>query len=181
MSRNQAAGLPPGPWSYHLKVACRAPALFAVVVLSACGGGTAQSAVGVPADFSTKALAVCQHAHELKLAQGPFPLPDFNPTDPDATKFPQVAAALRKTAATWETWLTELEALGEPSTGQGAWDDLVAAVRRHRDLNADQIAAADRGDRVAFASDYAAGVRTQADVLKAATAAGVAACAEVDR
>jgi hypothetical protein len=163
-----------------MKTAYRAAALLAVVVLGACGG-TAPSAVGVPADFSTKALAVCQHPHELKLAQGPFPLPDFNPTDPDATKFPQVAAALRKTAATWETWLTELEALGEPSTGQGAWDELVAAVQRHRDLNADQIAAAERGDRAAFASDYDAGVRTQADVLKAATAAGVAACAEVDR
>ena len=106
---------------------------------------------------------------------------NFNPTAPDVTKFPAVAAYLRVTATTWETWLSELQALGEPSTGQGAWDDLVAAVQQHRDLNADQIVAADGGDGKTFASDFAAGQKTQADLLQAATAAGVAACAQVDR
>jgi hypothetical protein len=46
---------------------------------------------------------------------------------------------------------------------------------------ADQIAAAERGDRATFSSDYYSGVQTQADLLRAATAAGVAACAELDR
>ena len=148
-----------------------------ITLVIACGG----SQPGVPADFAAKALAVCQHAQDLKLAQGPFPVADFNPTRPDVTKFPDVAEALRKTATTWETWLAELEALGEPATGQEAWADLVAGVRSHVELNADQIAAAERGDAARFASDYHAGVQTQAEVLRAATAAGVAACAEVDR
>jgi hypothetical protein len=149
--------------------------------MAACGGGPGGSTNVVPADFATKALAVCQHAHDLKVAQGPFPVPSFNPTNPDAGMFPQVAAALRKTAMTWESWLAGMKALGLPSTGQAPWADLVAAVQRHVDLNADQIAAAERGDLATFSGDYDKGVRTQADLLRAATAAGVAACAEVDR
>lgn len=159
----------------------RAAVLAASLLMTACGGGPGTSPEGVPADFASKALGVCQHAKDLKAAQGPFPVPEFNPTKPDLSKFPEVAAALEKTAATWETWLAEMEALGEPPTGQAAWDDLVAGVKSHRDLNADQIAAAGRGDAATFASDYEGGVKTQAAVLKAATSAGVAACAEVDR
>jgi hypothetical protein len=150
-------------------------------LLSACSGGPGATVAGVPSDFATKALAACQHARALIVAQGSFPLPSFNPTKPDVTQFPVVAAYLQKTATTWETWLSDLKALGEPSTGQAAWDDLVAGVQSHRDLNADQIAAAGSGDATTFAKDFAAGQKTQADVLKAATAAGVAACAEVDR
>jgi len=159
----------------------RSTVLAAFLLVTACGGGPGASPEGVPADFAAQALAVCQHAKDLKTAEGPFPLPEFNPTRPDVTKFPEVAAFLQETAATWDTWLAELKALGEPTAGQAAWDGLVAGVQSHRDLNADQIAAAGRGDAAAFASDYEAGLKTQAAVLKAATAAGVAACAEVDR
>lgn len=156
--------------------------LATALFVGACaGGGSGASPNGVPADFATKALAVCQHAHELKLAQGSFPVPAFNPTNPDATKFPEVAAFLHKTATTFETWLAEMKALGVPLTGQAAWADLVAAVERHVNLNADQIAAAGRGDRATFSSDYTAGLQTQADLLRAATAAGVPDCAQVDR
>lgn len=151
------------------------------LLVTACGGGSGAGTTGVPADFATKALAVCQHAHELKLAQGSFPFPDFNPTRPDASKFPQVAAFLQKTATTFETWLAEMKALGAPTSGEAAWNDLVAAVGRHVTLNADQILAAGRSDGATFASDYAAGIQTQADLLRAATAAGVSDCAKVDR
>jgi hypothetical protein len=105
----------------------------------------------------------------------------FNPTNPDVTKFAEVAVALRKTDATWTTWLTEMRALGTPSTGQSAWNDLVAAVERHQQLNADQIRAAERGDAAAFSADYDLGVQTQAALLQAAEAAGVPECAKVDR
>jgi hypothetical protein len=161
----------------HRTVALTAMALLMI----GCGGGPGPSPVGVPADFATKALAACQHAQGLVAAQGPFPVANFNPTAPDVTKFPAVATYLRVTATTWETWLSDLKALGEPSTGQGTWDDLLSAVQHHRDLNADQIVAADSGDGPKFASDFDAGKTTQADVLRAATAAGVAACAQVDR
>jgi hypothetical protein len=159
----------------------RAAAAVAVVLaIAACSGG-ASSPPGVGADFAQRVRVVCQHALELKQAQGPFPVASFNPTDPDVTKFAEVAVALRVTDATWTTWLTEMRALGTPSTGQSAWSDLVAAVERHQQINADQISAAERGDAAAFSADYDLGVQTQAALLKAAEAAGVPECAKVDR
>lgn len=146
-----------------------------------CSSGPGASAVGVPTDFATKALAVCQHAHDLKLAQGPFPLPAFNPTKPDPSLLPEVRAFLKLTDATFTTWLTEMRALGSPATGQGAWLALLTAIEHHVSLNADQIDAAELVDTATFAKDYAAGLATQADLLRAATAAGVPDCAKVDR
>lgn len=163
----------------------RRSGLAAVVLLAtatvACGGAADSSPSALGAEFTAKAVAVCQHALELKRAQGPFPLPDFNPTHPDASKFPEVAQFLRKTAVTFETWLGEMQALGEPPSGQAAWADLVDAIERHVELNADQVAAAERGDGETFTSDYHAGQQTQADLLRAAKAAGTPECAEVDR
>ena len=155
--------------------------LVIALVSSACGNGSAASADLVPADFATRAIAACQHAHDLKVAQGPFPFPTFNPTKPDPSLLPAVAIVLGKTAATFGTWLTDLKALGTPATGQAAWADLLAGVERHVNLNADQIDAANRGDGSKFAADYAEGLKAQTAVLAAATAAGVGACAQVDR
>ena len=162
----------------------RAPlhaALLAIVLASIAEGCGSSGPPAVGQDFATRALAVCQHAYDLKHAQGPFPVASFNPTQPDPAKLAAVAEALRATDATWSTWLAEMQALGEPPSGQAAWDDLVAAVASHRDLNADQIAAALRGDTATFAADYDKGVATQAALLKAANSAGVSDGAKVDR
>jgi hypothetical protein len=142
-------------------------------------GGSPVPAVG--ADFAARARVVCEHALELKRAQGPFPVASFNPTHPDVTRFDQVAVALRATDATWTTWVAEMEALGTPSTGQSSWNDLVAAVKRHQQLNADQIHAAEQGDAATFSADYDLGLHTQAALLQAANGAGVPECAKVDR
>ena len=157
--------------------------LLATLVIATITVGCTGSASdpGVGTEFAAKAVAVCDHARELKQAQGAFPLPDFNPTQPDVSKFPEVAVFLRKTATTFETWHSEMQALGEPSSGQAAWADLLDQVKRHVDLNADQITAAGRGDSATFSKDYFAGQQTQAALLQAAKAAGVPECAKVDR
>lgn len=141
--------------------------------------GPGEPAVG--AAFASRALAVCQHAFELKEAEGPFPFPDFNPTKPDPVILPQVVPALRETDVTFRTWLSEMKALGDPPSGRTAWTDLLAAIESHVAINADQIAAAERGDGATFAADYDRGVATQAALLRAAEAAGVPDCAKVDR
>jgi hypothetical protein len=156
--------------------------VLAIVCLVAACGSSGASPSGVPADFATRALAVCQQAYDLKQSIGPFPFPSFNPINPDASQLPAVGAFLQqKTAVKYATWLAGMQALGEPQTGQAAWADLLAAIERHLNLNADQIAAAGRGDGATFARDYAAGAQAQADLLRAATAAGVPDCAKVDR
>ena len=145
--------------------------------MAACGSGT--PAVGE--SFAASVRAVCQHAFDLKHAEGPFPYPSFNPSSPDPAKLADVAVFLHLTDATFSTWFDEMEALGTPPTGASSWNDLVTAVGRHRDINRDQIAAAERGDTATFAADYHSGVDTQAKLLAAATAAGVPDCAKVDR
>ena len=157
-----------------------ASGILVLCAIAACTGPAPQESVLGEA-FRANAAAVCVHARALKDAQPPFPYPDFNPTKPDVAQFPEVAAALKLTDVTWRTWEGEMVALGEPATGSDVWADVVAAVRRHRELNAEQIVAATNGDAATFSKDYDEGVATQAAMLKAATAAGLPECAKVDR
>jgi hypothetical protein len=101
----------------------------------------------VGAAFARRAVSACNDAKALKDAQGPFPYPDFNPTEPDPTKFPGVADALMKTDVTFTTWLEEMRALGEPPSGNEAWAALLDAIKAHVRINRDQINAAREGHR----------------------------------
>lgn len=138
-----------------------------------------QPAVG--ATFASKAVSVCDAALAQKKAQGEFPYPDFNPTDPDPSKLPLIAPFLAETAVTFQTWQSEMEALGQPPSGQAAWNDLVGAVSDHARIATEQAAAAKRGDIQTFIDDYHDGTDTQPVLLDAANAAGVPECAAVDR
>jgi hypothetical protein len=150
----------------------------AVVCCSQSGSGTIP-AVGV--EFAARAVAACDAALAMKRAQGAFPFPEFNPAQPDPSKLAAVADFLMKTDATFTSWSASLKALGEPPGGRDSWDALIREVDRHVELNRDQIDAARKGDVTRFARDYTAGTQTQAALLAAATASGVAQCANVDR
>jgi hypothetical protein len=158
-------------------------AVLLALVLNACGGdgigSSQQPAVG--AAFASKAVAVCEAALAQKKAQAPFPYPDFNPTQPDTSKFQEIAPFLAETAVTFKTWLREMQALGEPPTAQAAWDDLVTAVESHVRIAIEQQAAAESGDIPTFIKDYEEGSAVQDELLRAADAAGVPECAAVDR
>jgi hypothetical protein len=154
----------------------RIVAITALLTFVACSNES-----GVGAAFATSAVAVCNDARAMKDAQGPFPYPDFNPTDPDPAQFPAVADALMETDVTFTTWLEDMRALGEPPSGNEAWAGLLDAIEAHVRINSDQIDAALEGDTEMFAADYDEGVVTQQALLEAATDAGVPECAEVDR
>lgn len=155
--------------------------VVSAMVLPLVGCSSGDHDAGVGPTFAKRAVAVCREAREMKDAEGPFPYPDFNPTNPDVSKFPGVADALEETDATFTTWLDGMRALGEPPSGRDAWADLLDGIATHVRVNRDQIDAAREGDAERFAADYDEGVATQANVLDAATAAGVSECAEVDR
>lgn len=159
------------------------PSLLALMLLAACGGGGAvgQQEPAVGAAFAAKAVAVCKAALAQKDAQGPFPYPDFNPTHPDASKLPDIARFLTGSVETFGTWLHAMQALGQPPSGQAAWNDLLAAIERHVQLDVEQQAAAERGDTETFTRDYHEGGDTQAELFHAAEAAGVPECEDVDR
>ena len=78
-----------------MRDARRIVAITALVTFVACSNGSDGPAVGTA--FASRAVAACNDAKALKDAEGPFPYPDFNPTDPDPAKFPGVADALMKT------------------------------------------------------------------------------------
>jgi hypothetical protein len=151
------------------------------MALAACGAQASPPGPAVGVDFAAKARSVCEAALGMKQSQGSFPFPDFNPTKPDPSKLPAVAAFLAKTDTTFSSWSTAMKALGEPASGQDGWDRLVAAIDKHVELNRGQIDAAQNGDVTRFAADYKSGTETQAVLLAAATAAGVVECAKVDR
>ena len=149
---------------------------------TACGSSSSYgSHPAVPAAFRSRALAVCKTAAAQKKAEGPFPYPAFNPTRPDWSRFPGVADALIKTPEIFRSWQRQMQALGQPSTGRAAWDDLLAAIHSHVLIAAEQQAAAARRDSNTFIKDYREGNNTQKKLLRAANAAGVPGCAAVDR
>ena len=162
------------------------PAILVTIGLALATAGCGGSAAATPnptilgADFATNALAACDAAVVMKQAEGPFPFPDFNPTKPDVAKLGQVADYLEKTATTYEAWSAAMTALGQPAGGGSSWSALVAAVDRHGELARDQIDAARKGDTTRFSKDYTLGMETRADLIKAATDAGIPGCAKFD-
>ena len=162
------------------------PAILVTIGLALATAGCGGSAAATPnptilgADFATSALAACDAAVVMKQAEGPFPFPDFNPTKPDVAKLGQVADYLEKTATTYEAWSAAMTALGQPAGGGSSWSALVAAIDRHGELARDQIDAARKGDTTRFSKDYTLGMQTRADLIKAATDAGIPGCAKFD-
>ncbi len=154
---------------------------LALLVAPACGGGDAadSSAPAVGTAFAAKATAECQRALTQKHAEGPFPYPDFNPTQPDPSKFPGMVGFFSKAIITYGTWLQNMQALGPPPGGQDAWSDLVDQIGVQLHLHKHQRAAAVRGDATTFTDDYYKGVKSQDALESAAEAAGVPECARV--
>ena len=102
--------------------------------LVVCGSGSGSDTTsGVGSAFAQRALAACHAALEDKQAWRPFPVPDFNPSQPDASKFPEVAAWLDgEVTPTFEKWRDDLVALGDPPSGQAAWNDTLCGRREDR-------------------------------------------------
>jgi len=84
--------------------------------LMACGSGSeGQTASGVGDPFAARATSVCQEALESKQAWSAFPAANFDPSRPDPSAFPEVAAWLEdEVAPTFEAWLDGLKTLGTP-------------------------------------------------------------------
>ena len=153
---------------------------FCVLLLAGCGGGSDKRVTGVGAEFASKALAVCEAALEDKHDWQPFPVDGFDPSDPDASKFPEVSTWLaEQVAPTFHMWLSDLQALGTPPTAQTDWNAVLAAVEKIDQLNSDQITAANERDAGAFAAANSALGSTQDELVAASKRAGVADCADV--
>ena len=158
--------------------------LTLVIALASAGCGSSGSGAtqvdGVGDGFGAKALSACASAQESKDAWSEFPAPDFNPAEPDATQLPEVGAWLEaEVAPTFDSWLADLTALGEPPTGSSSWTEVLTLVGKIDHLNTVQVEAAKAGDTAAFADATNSLHDVQPELERATAAAGVAKCAEV--
>jgi hypothetical protein len=134
----------------------------------------------VDSAFASRALAVCSSVAASQQAWTPFPAGSFDPTKPDPAKLAQVGAWLESDIApTFETWREEMAALGDPASGQDAWDPIVAGLGSNVPLIAEQIAAAKAGDPAAFASATRTLQANHLAFVAATKQAGVAACGDI--
>jgi hypothetical protein len=122
------------------------------LAMVACGRTTSSGVskgLGPPvigAKFASRVESVCQAALEQKQAQGQFPYPDFNPTQPDLSKLPGIAEFEATTVTIFKSWQQKMLALGQPPTGQTAWAGVLASLSSHVRIIVEQQAAALRGD-----------------------------------
>jgi len=151
----------------------------AAVVLGGCGGKSGETA-GVGDEFATKAIAICETALKKKQHWQPFPVSDFDPSDPDPARFPEVSNWLTsQVAPTFRSWLSGLQALGTPPSAQEDWTAMLSVIEKIGDLNEDQIAAAGNHDVAGFTAATAELRSTQDALVAASEKAGVPDCADV--
>jgi hypothetical protein len=148
-------------------------AIVLAVGTVACGSGSPV----LGSAFQSRAVAVCESALAQKKALGPFPYPDFNPTQPDLSKLPDIAQSEAKTVEIFQTWMHEMQALGEPPTGKAEWADVLNALGSHVRVIVEQQAAAAPSDGQTFTKDYYEGNKAQEAMVLATDAAGVPICA----
>ena len=154
--------------------------VFSLVLLTGCGGTSDKQAAGVGDEFASKAVAVCAAALADKHNWQSFPVADFDPADPDASKFPEVSTWLaEQVGPTFDMWLSGLQALGTPPSAQPDWNAMLADVKKIDELNSDQITAAHEHDVGAFVAAHSALESIQGDLVAASEKAGVADCADV--
>ncbi len=120
---------------------------------------------------------MCRTVLAEKKAEPAFPLRTFNPTKPDRSELPAIGRFERRGVQIFEEWVQHMTALGRPPRGLAAWQDLLAPIKAHARIIADQQAAAMRGDTASFTRDFFAGNKAQRRMIAAADAAGVPICA----
>jgi hypothetical protein len=154
----------------------------AVLSVGACSGSAPSAnpaTLGV--EFTAKAAAACAAAEVRKQQHGTFPVANFDPRKPDPSVFPAILAYLKDDALRYDQWSAAMKALGGPTSGQDAWNALIAAINKHASIAHEQADAAARGDTATFTKDFEAGGKAQAELLDAASKAGLPDCAKLDR
>jgi hypothetical protein len=147
-------------------------ALVSLVFASGCGSrSSSESPPAVGKAFAARATAVCERALGSKQRWSAFPVQNFDPADPDPIALPKVAVWLGgQVAPVLTAWLVGLRSLGQPSTGEKPWSEV---------LDADQIVATRAGDVARFAAATTTGRATNVELKQAAASAGVPKCADV--
>ena len=148
-----------------------------LLVLSGCGGAKKYPPPPkVDAAFKAKVVLLCTAASTALKAQGAFPYPSFDPSHPDVSDFPGIAAYEAKTVATEKSWQSQLQALGKPTAGGIRWKKFLTTVNRTVKETVAQQAAAQTGAGAAFTTTYKTLSSEQKTDAKAAQRIGLPSC-----
>jgi hypothetical protein len=148
-----------------------------LLLLSGCGGAKKYPPPAkIAVAFKAKVATLCTAASAALKAQGAFPYPSFDPSHPDVSDLPGIAAYEAKTVATEKSWQSQLEALGKPSAGGVRWKKFLTTVNRTVKERVAQQAAAQTGAAATFTTTYKALSSEQKADAKAAQRLGLPSC-----
>ncbi len=132
--------------------------------------------------FIARVNALCTKANAELAPKGKFPYSNFNPTSPDVSLLPKVAAFFEGLRPVLDRVPVALKALGAPRQGASEWSQLVALVPQYRAIADRQIAAAKASDSQAFVKTVDEISTIQERITRLALGAGFAAtspCSEL--
>jgi len=125
--------------------------MSAAVLLSACGGSSAQDPNGkIDSAFIAKAESVCSAAQVKFNANGPFPYSNFNAFHPDPALLPKAGTWLANDLPTHRALPGEINALGEPSTGANRWAQIRSIALKNEENAVAQTEDAEHSKVAAF-------------------------------
>jgi hypothetical protein len=169
--------------------------LLAAAGLSACGSSSKSTSTAttqsVPAQvtsvasasagssiepaFIARVNALCTKADAEIAPKGKFPYANFNPTSPNVSLLPKVAAYFESLRPVLDRVPAALQTLGTPKQGSAPWAEIVALVPRYRVIADRQITAAKASDARAFANTVSEISTVQEKITRVALDAGFSA------
>lgn len=118
--------------------------------------------------FMTKVDGFCaSEATQIATAEGgSFPYPNFNPYAPDVKTMRLAGAFFAKALSVRQVVPQQLEALGEPTSGQRQWNDLKATEVKSNRIAITQVHDAQAGNVKGFVSTVRQLTSVQNDLVK---------------
>lgn len=165
----------------NTRIVSRAVGLIMVASMAPACTSLQPGRGAIEADFVKKANEVCAAAFSRRPEAPPLlPVKNFDPHNPTLEQLPAIGDHFSK-FNDGDLVVSELEALGEPSTGRGHWRVLLTPVRRSAVNGNAQIEAARGKDAALFVRFVNEGEEIQKEFGKVGPAAGFGASSACGR
>jgi hypothetical protein len=144
-------------------------------LLGSSGIAQAKTTPTITPSFIAKVNTFCAaEATKFTTAEGgSFPYPNFNPYAPDVKTMRLVGAFFAKALSVRQVVPHQLEAVGEPTSGQRQWNDLKAILAKSNRVAITQVHDAQSGNVKSFVSTVRQLTSVQNDLVKEAVKDGL--------
>jgi hypothetical protein len=143
-------------------------------LLGSSGIAQAKTTPTITPSFIAKVNTFCaSEATQITTAEGgSFPYPNFNPYAPDVKTMRLAGAFFAKALSVRQVVPQQLEAVGEPTSGQRQWNDLKAIDAKSNRIAITQVHDAQAGNVKGFVSTVRQLTSVQNDLVKEAVKDG---------